>query len=202
MAVAVLSDDAALFSKAASLFTATTTNYLRWGRDPNANTGRTLGECTETLRVGTALRPLWPQAVAVFLKTWQEYHPRQCHDSNACFLGCLPHAGPQFLRTCCVLASLYCCVCLCAPCRTSTTQSLGSGGFCRLLRWRGSRMWTCTPQTAGHLWRPWSCMRASSMHGTGAGMSPCCHPASSSLTHPCPQHPTAPSGECVDTGGG
>jgi hypothetical protein len=53
MAVAVLSDDAALFSKASSLFVATTTNYLRWGRDPNSSTGRVLGECTETLRVGS-----------------------------------------------------------------------------------------------------------------------------------------------------
>lgn len=51
MAVAVLSDDAALFSKASSLFTATTTNYFRWGRDPAFSQGRTLGECTETLRV-------------------------------------------------------------------------------------------------------------------------------------------------------
>lgn len=51
MAVAVLSDDADLFSKASSLFMTTTTNYLRWGRDPNSSTGRTLGECTETLRV-------------------------------------------------------------------------------------------------------------------------------------------------------
>lgn len=51
MAVAVLSDDATLFSKATSLFTATTTNYFRWGRDPAFSQGRTLGECTETLRV-------------------------------------------------------------------------------------------------------------------------------------------------------
>lgn len=51
MAVAVLSDDAALFSKASGLFTATTTNYFRWGRDPAFSQGRTLGECTETLRV-------------------------------------------------------------------------------------------------------------------------------------------------------
>lgn len=50
MAVAVLSDDATLFNKASSLFTATTTNYFRWGRDPAYSAGRTLGECTETLR--------------------------------------------------------------------------------------------------------------------------------------------------------
>jgi hypothetical protein len=53
MAVAVLSDDATLFSKASSLFTATTTNYFRWGRDPAYSAGRTLGECTETLRVSS-----------------------------------------------------------------------------------------------------------------------------------------------------
>lgn len=51
MAVAVLSDDTALFNKAAKLFRDTTTNYFRWGRDPAFSAGRTLGECTETLRV-------------------------------------------------------------------------------------------------------------------------------------------------------
>jgi len=50
MAVAVLSDDVPLFSKAADLFTATTKNYLRWGRDSAYSAGRTVGECTETLR--------------------------------------------------------------------------------------------------------------------------------------------------------
>lgn len=51
MAVAVLTDDSALFSRSISLTTATITNYFRWGRDPNYSAGRTLGECTETLRV-------------------------------------------------------------------------------------------------------------------------------------------------------
>jgi hypothetical protein len=51
MAVSVVTDDSALFSKAVDLFRATTTNYLRWGRDPAYSTGRILGECTETLRV-------------------------------------------------------------------------------------------------------------------------------------------------------
>lgn len=50
MAVAILTDDATLFSKAKTLFTATVKNYLRWGRDPAYSTGRTVGECTETLR--------------------------------------------------------------------------------------------------------------------------------------------------------
>jgi hypothetical protein len=51
MAVAVLTDDTALFNRAISLTTATITNYFRWGRDPKYSAGRTLGECTETLRV-------------------------------------------------------------------------------------------------------------------------------------------------------
>lgn len=55
MAVAVVTDDTALFAKAVELFKATTTNYLRWGRDPAYSTGRIVGECTETLRVGHQL---------------------------------------------------------------------------------------------------------------------------------------------------
>lgn len=51
MAVSVVTDDSALFSKAVELFRSTTTNYLRWGRDPAFSAGRILGECTETLRV-------------------------------------------------------------------------------------------------------------------------------------------------------
>lgn len=56
MAVAVLSEDAELYSQARDLFHNTTGHYMRWGRYGNYTQGYVLGWTSETGRCAVCFR--------------------------------------------------------------------------------------------------------------------------------------------------
>jgi hypothetical protein len=50
MSYGILTDNRARYDKGVRLFQETLKDYLKWGRGANAEGGRIIGECSETLR--------------------------------------------------------------------------------------------------------------------------------------------------------